>query len=657
MKRLLGSLGFQVSVAFAALLVLFALGGLYAVGAFQRQVAADAVVGIAGRLELTAERMHAEAMQYKQNAPRDYPTYYRDVRLHYQNLSADVATFDQVVDTFMRGDFQAAGAWRLPGSQPRVSPDVAAAIRHIESVWGDYRAGLFEALGDDPEEPRLEWAAEHALAQHHALNQAARDLAQALRDWAAGEQRRIGRGAVLLALLGGAVAALILAALRLRVLRPLRQTTAGFAQVADGDFAHRLPVRGTTEVQELTASFNRLAGRLDLLHRLIERLQQGNDLDELIGFIALEFRELLGFDWIGVVSVDEARSMARIETARLGGEQSQETSRLLRVSGPPLRRLVDEPGPHLIADIREQLGDHPDHRLLAHLAALGMRSAIALPLGADSPGVATGLVVFATRSPGRYDDSHLRFLGNIAHLVTQSFNRTARLAERARLAAVGELASGIAHELRTPLTTISMALDHLGNQPLDPRTERRVALASQESARVARLLEDMLLYAKPLKLVLAPVELAGLIGRWVEEEVEEDEGSDATSELSFDRSDEPAWVLADEGRLRQIFANLTDNARHAAPAGTVISWRVYVDAGNVTAGVHNEGDTIPPEILPRLTEPFFSTRPEGTGLGLAIVQRLVREHGGTLEIRSDTTEGTEVRMVLPRLGAEDIQEP
>jgi signal transduction histidine kinase len=649
-KGLFGSLAFQLSAAFAALLILFALGGLYAVGAFQRQVAADAVVGIAGRLELTAERMHAEAMQYKQNAPRDYPTYFRDVRLYYQNLSADVATFDEVVDIFMRGDFQGPGGWRLPWSQPRVSPPVAAAIRRIEAVWAEYRAELFEALGDDLDEPRLEWAAEHAMAQHQGLNGATQDLAQALRDWAAGEHRRIVKATLALALIGGAVVALILIALRVKVLRPLRRTIAGFAQVADGDFAYRLPVQGTTEVQGLTASFNRLAGRLDLLHRLLERLQQGNDLDELIAFIALEFRDLLGFDWIGVVSVDDTRSTARVEAARLDGEPHLDGARLLPMSGPLLRDLVDAPGPHLIADIGQELRRHPQQRLLAQLAGLGMRSAIALPLAADGRGIATGLVVFATRSPGRYDASHLRFLGNIAQLVTLSFNRTARLAERSRLAAVGELASGIAHELRTPLTTISMALDHLSGQALDPRSERRVVLASQESARVARLLEEILLYAKPIKLALEPVELGRLIESWVEE----DELSAATSELSFECTDEASWVLADKDRLRQVFSNLTQNARNAATPGSVVAWRVSVDAQGVRARVHNGGEAIPKEIVPRLTEPFFSTRAEGTGLGLAIVQRLVREHGGSLEIRSEPEYGTEVGFVLPRLGGDEI---
>ncbi len=91
-------------------------------GAFQRQLAYDSVVTIAGRLELAAEQMRTQAMNSKQNAPRDYPTYYRDLRLYYQDLMAQVDTFDRVIDTFMRGDFRGEMGGLLPWIRPRGGP-------------------------------------------------------------------------------------------------------------------------------------------------------------------------------------------------------------------------------------------------------------------------------------------------------------------------------------------------------------------------------------------------------------------------------------------------------------------------------------------------------------------------------------------------------
>ena len=644
MRPLLGSLAFQVTAALLGLLLLFALGGLYGLGAFQRQVASDSVVDIAGRLELTAERMYVEAMQYKQNAPRDYPTYYRDVRLYYRNLSADVATFDAVVDAFMRGDLRGEGGWMLPWVHPEAGPDVAAAIRHAETVWAEYREGLFAALGDDPEEPRLEWAAEHAMEHHEALNRATRELTQALRDRAQAEHQRILHGAPIVGGLGVLLASAVLLLMRYKVLRPLRRTIRGFAQVAHGDFSQRLPVTGATEVRELTGSFNRLAARLDVLHRLIERLQQGNDLDELIGFIAAEFRDLLGFDWIGVVSVDAVSGSARIETSRLDEHPERAGMELLLpVSGGLIKQALEEARPQLVADIGATLDAHPDYRFLGYLGRLGMHSAIALPLSPDTQTPVPALVVFATRSPGRYDAEHLRFLGNIAQLVTQSFGRTAHLAERSRLAAVGEFASGVAHEVRTPLSTITLALEYLGGRELDERTRRRVDLATQEARRVERLMSDMLLYAKPLRLDLGIVDLGALAARMIAEE----DGQGAHPPVRVERGMGDLAIIADEGRMRQVLANLIHNARAADPCGERIVCRVARDETGVRLCICNGGEPIPAELIPRLTEPFFSTRSAGTGLGLAIVRRLVELHGGRLCIRSEPGLVTEVCATFP----------
>jgi signal transduction histidine kinase len=110
-------------------------------------------------------------------------------------------------------------------------------------------------------------------------------------------------------------------------------------------------------------------------------------------------------------------------------------------------------------------------------------------------------------------------------------------------------------------------------------------------------------------------------------------------------------VSGDRDRLAQIWINLTRNACDAAPEGAVIDWQVRVDRdhGSITLQVHNPGEPIPAELLPRLTEPFFTTKSSGTGLGLPIVRRMAEAHGGDLAIRSDATAGTRVCITLPLL--------
>ena len=651
LSRRLASLGVQVTAAYLALGLLLAAAGLYTLGAFQRQLAAIELVNQAAQLELTVERMHAQGMNYWQNAPRDYPTYYRDVRLYYQDLLAQVETVDAVVATFMSGDFRDAMPMLLPAwVQPHLGAEAEAAIAALERVWKQWRAELFDALGDDADEPRLEWAAEHVIDAHNGLMAAVEAFARALRDWAEREYRLMMNGTIAVAIVTVVVALLLLALLRWKVLGPLRRTTAGFQRVADGDFGHRLPVAGTTEVQDLTNSFNRLSERLDLLYRLIQGLQLGQDLDQLMGLLNTEFRPLLGCDWSGLLFIDERRASARVETSWLDGTPQPGDQRRYRLRGTLLEQVLAEEAPLHVTGMVERARENPAYELLWHLVALGMKDGIFLPLTPQTQTPVPAVVVFATRDPDGFGGARRRLLGNIAQLLTQGVGRTARLAEQTRLAAIGEFASGIAHELRSPLTTITMALGYLAQREQEPRAKRRVDLAAGEAERMRRLLGEILLYAKPLSLDLRPLDLGALLAEHVAEAVQ----GHPKHYIALEPSQGDFEVLADRDRLRQVLTNLTDNACEAAPAGSVVRWRLVDletdgEPGEVRLSVHNPGEPIPTELLPRLTEPFFSTKSNGTGLGLAIVRRLVEQHGGRLAIRSSAEQGTTIEIDLPRV--------
>jgi signal transduction histidine kinase len=218
------------------------------------------------------------------------------------------------------------------------------------------------------------------------------------------------------------------------------------------------------------------------------------------------------------------------------------------------------------------------------------------------------------------------------------------------LAAIGEFASGIAHELRTPLTTVGMALEHLQRLDLPENTKKRIGLARGEAARMRRLLEDILLYAKPLTLNLAPLHLRTLVQRFIDEQ--DSLAAPRGQRLALSGEPLEATVVGDEDRMRQILANLTQNACEAAPPGSVISWHLTdgPSADTVRLEIRNPGPAIPRDILGHLMEPFFSTKQSGTGLGLAIVKRMVEMQGGEIAIQSEEGEGTRVGLSFPRMG-------
>ena len=650
MKRLLLSLRFQLGAAFVLLIALFAAASVATLAALERQIDADAVVDIAARLELTASHMHMQAMNYDANAPRDYPTYYRDVELFYRDLMAQVALFDAVIMGFMSGDFSAVldrpAAWMKPARNPELGNAVGA----LERAWQTHRDGLIDALGENPAEPRLEWAAEYNIAHLTPVEEAAAALAARLRAWAVEEHRHLRL--VVAALLGGAVlvALALLALLQLFALRPLRRTLAGVRHATDGDFGHQVPVSGSAELRDLAIGFNALSARLHLLFQLLERLQLGDDLDDVVGFLGRDFRELLRFDWFGVVLVTPDNATVRLEASALDGVPEGGGKPLFQLHGTLLEQTLAAGQPLHIQDMAATAAANPRYEFLRDIARRGLEDAIFLPVGAGSP--VPAVVAFATRAPGRYDEPHLRFLNNIAQLVGTSFGRTVRLAERRRLAAIGTFASGIAHELRTPLATLSLALDHFERLPLADGSARRLALARQEAARMCRLIEDMLLYGKPLRLASEPVDMAAL-ARETLEQVGAQPGCGAHRiELRINAAaGEPVlWVLGDRERLQQVLLNLLVNACEASAEGTAVRLRLAEASGDrVLIEVENTGQTIPDELGARVFEPFVSGKRGGTGLGLAIVQRLTLLHGGEVALApTEALDGTVATVLLPR---------
>jgi signal transduction histidine kinase len=193
-----------------------------------------------------------------------------------------------------------------------------------------------------------------------------------------------------------------------------------------------------------------------------------------------------------------------------------------------------------------------------------------------------------------------------------------------------------------------MAVEYFDRLGLDERANKRVELARQEAARMKRLLEEILLYAKPVALDLVPVTVSQTLARFIDGHP--GLAAPRRQSILLAGEDSGAQIMADPDRLTQILLNLTQNACEAAPEGTRILWSVadVPEAGRVKIEVSNPGDPVPADRLQRLTEPFFSTKPSGTGLGLAIVRRLTLIHNGELSINSDEARGTRVEVSFPR---------
>ena len=229
----------------------------------------------------------------------------------------------------------------------------------------------------------------------------------------------------------------------------------------------------------------------------------------------------------------------------------------------------------------------------------------------------------------------------------------AKLQESEKSAVVGRLASAIAHEIRNPLNYINLTLDHLRAKFIPEDTEKREQfeqLTSQLKAEVGRInnqISDFLRYSRPLTLNLQPVKVHDLIEdsmRLVEAQAE------CSGIKTVVNETEPNLkVLGDREVLRSVFNNLFINAVQAMETG---GGKLTVNAGPhngfVEIRVKDTGCCIPEENLPKIFEPYFSTKETGTGLGLAIAKRVVEKHNGTIEAASGANEGTQFTVKLPK---------
>jgi signal transduction histidine kinase len=228
-----------------------------------------------------------------------------------------------------------------------------------------------------------------------------------------------------------------------------------------------------------------------------------------------------------------------------------------------------------------------------------------------------------------------------------------RLYEAEHLSKVGQLAAGIAHEIRNPLNYISLAVDHLKSDLCDSGPETRMQSEElldkikEEVRRVNYMVLNFMSYGRPLKLRISMISCDELIDRALPLLQER------LTEQRIEVIREPAPGLppleADPELLRTCIINLITNAAQAMPNGGRITLGVRFDPAEHLFRIScaDEGAGIKPEDIPKISQPYFTTKEAGIGLGLAITERIIKEHGGRLEVESVVGEGTVFAIILP----------
>jgi two-component system NtrC family sensor kinase len=213
-----------------------------------------------------------------------------------------------------------------------------------------------------------------------------------------------------------------------------------------------------------------------------------------------------------------------------------------------------------------------------------------------------------------------------------------------KMAALGKISAGMSHEIDNPLGIIlghaELILEEL---PHDSPIKEDVEIIIKEGLRIKKILRSLLDFAKPRESKLKKIELS----KFLKEILDNFSFQKIFKKITLEYLPvEEVDVIADEEKLHQVVVNVILNAIHAMPEGGKLEVKVIKEENHAIISITDHGVGIPEEIMPKVFDPFFSTKKDGTGLGLAISKMFIEEMGGEIKIQSKVSEGTTVIIKL-----------
>jgi len=236
-----------------------------------------------------------------------------------------------------------------------------------------------------------------------------------------------------------------------------------------------------------------------------------------------------------------------------------------------------------------------------------------------------------------------------ARIVRERRSLEERVQRSGKLAALGTLAAGIAHEINNPLATISMSAEAVADRvPDDPDARSFCQAIQEETSRCRDIIEDLSDLARGDSVDREPVDAAELVSE-VERIVERNAKLPA-ARLACEVPEGLPFVSADRGKLLQVLVNLVQNGMEAAGEGGKVHLAARHENGRFSFTITDNGRGIPPDLLERIFEPFFTDhKSSGVGLGLTLCHRIAELHGGDLKVESPGPgRGSTFTLTLPQ---------
>src|SRR4030067_2130858 len=222
------------------------------------------------------------------------------------------------------------------------------------------------------------------------------------------------------------------------------------------------------------------------------------------------------------------------------------------------------------------------------------------------------------------------------------------LSQTEKMVSIGRLASGVAHEINNPLSGIILCFKNLTESNLEhSKREQLISTINDGLQKIKDIIEQLLYFSRMAVTEKKHVDVNKLRNKLMV--LLGYSASKKNIRIVNDLSDDIPEILMDENKMNQVFLNIMQNAMQAMDGGGVLIIKTAKDDGFCVISINDTGTGIPPEILPNVFYPFFTTKDvgEGTGLGLSVSKGIVEQHGGIIEVESQAGVGTRFRIKLP----------
>jgi signal transduction histidine kinase len=457
------------------------------------------------------------------------------------------------------------------------------------------------------------------------------------------------------------------------ITKPIQQLSEAAEKLSHQNWDLPIPAQGRDEISRLGQTFNQMAQKLRQREMSLSR---GNKDLFILHTAGLDLMESLDVDTLLVKIAARAEDLVRSETTMVSAvHTSDHVLRYLGGSGAKADALKGREDPFESSGIYNWMACYGTPLLIPDAQAdfrldpvamefLGIKSIMTVPLWSSN--TMTGLLTAVNRKGGGVFDKHdLRLFTVFSNLagaalqnaslysdlmanVTELRSAQEQLVHSTKMAAIGELAANVAHEVNNPLTSVLGYTTHLlKTLDLPESPKRMLTMMEQEMLRVRKIIRNLLDFSRQKKSWMQSSDLIAPVRETVAFVKGAAESSAVTIREHYGTS--PVIVNMDSNEMKQVFINIINNAFQAMPRGGILDIRVSrADDREVAVEFSDTGLGISADNMKKIFEPFFSTKSgDGTGLGLSISYRIVQNHGGRIEVRSEPGKGTVFTVFLP----------